>query len=45
VVEDVEEIGTGLKQKALLKPELPAQRQIDLRRAESVQSITRSNIC
>ena len=30
MVEDVEEVGASLKRKALVKLELPAQRQIDL---------------
>jgi hypothetical protein len=39
VVEDVEKIRSRLKRKALPEFELPAQRQIDLCRAESTQGI------
>jgi len=39
VVEDVEEIGASLEREALIKLELPAQRQIDLCRAEAAQGI------
>jgi hypothetical protein len=40
VVEDVEQIRSRLKRKPLLKFELPPQRQIDLRGAESAQGIS-----
>jgi len=39
VVEDVEEIRARLKRKALLEFELPAHRQIDPRRPESVEGV------
>ena len=39
VVGDVKEVGAGLKRKPLLESELPAQRQIDLRSAESAHGI------
>jgi hypothetical protein len=39
VIEDVEEVGPRLKREALVDFELPAQRQIDLGRAESVQCV------
>ena len=39
VVEDVEEIGARLEGEALIELELPAQRQIDLGRAESVEDV------
>jgi hypothetical protein len=40
VVEDVEKIRSLLKSKSLPEFELPPQRQIDLRSAESVQGIS-----
>ena len=40
VVEDVEKIRSRLKRKPLPEFELPPQRQIDLRRAESAQGIS-----
>src|SRR5437899_8947139 len=39
MVEDVEKIRSRLERKALPDFELPAQRQIDLRRAESAQGV------
>jgi len=39
VVEDVEEIPARLQRKPVVELELPAQRQIELRRAESAQSV------
>ena len=39
VVEDVKEVGTGLKREVPVEFEFPAQRQIDLGGAESVQDI------
>jgi len=46
VVEDVEEIPSGLKRKPLCQFELPPERQIDLCSAESAQGIsTQTNGC
>ena len=39
MVEDVEKVRSRLERKALPDFELPAQRQIDLRRAESAQGV------